>query len=92
MSAAFSNGSAGADRASRFQIYTGQAQLRFAVSRCCAVSANYNYYYYTSAAVDLPTGFPDSYDRNAIRVGMTVLLPLFGSYTDPPQRRGGGGR
>ena len=93
MSAAFSNGSAGgADADSRFQIYTGMAQVRYAVARCCALSGNYNYYYYKSAALTLPTGFPASYDRNAIRVGLTLLLPFFGTYTNGPDRPAAGGR
>jgi hypothetical protein len=93
MAAAFSNGSAGgADAASRFQIYTGMAQLRYALARCCALSGNYNYYFYKSSAVVLPTGFPPTSDRNAVRVGLTLLLPLVGSSTAGPGRPVAGGR
>ena len=68
-----------------YQAYSGAAQLRYALARCCAVTADYDYYYYKLHDVVRPAGLPEEYDRNAIRVGLSLWLPLYGAVN-------GGGR
>jgi opacity protein-like surface antigen len=82
LSGAFSNGRAGyGEQPSRYESYSGTAQLHFAVSRCCATTVNYDYYYYKLHAVtNVPTGIPNEYDRNTLRVGLSVWVPLFGTF------------
>jgi hypothetical protein len=81
-SGAFSNGeSGGGQDSSSYSAYSGSAQMRYALSRCCAATVQYDYYHYRlSQFTILPLGFPPEYDRNAIRVGFTLWLPLYGSY------------
>ncbi len=90
ISATYSNGHAGGSNTQgRFEHYTGSLQFRYAISRCCAAAINYDYYVYTFADVpDLSPAFLSNFDRQAIRVGFTVWLPLYGRYTDggPPAR------
>jgi hypothetical protein len=90
LSTTYSNGrSGGADTSGRFENYSGSLQLRYAISRCCATAVNYDYYVYRFENVaDLPSGFPADFDRQAIRVGITVWLPLYGTYQDGGSSRG----
>ncbi len=81
-SGAFSNGeSGGGQGGGSYSAYSGSAQMRYAFSRCCAATLQYDYYHYRlTDFTTLPLGFPPEYDRNAIRVGFTLWLPLYGSY------------
>jgi hypothetical protein len=90
ISANYSNGrSGGADTTGRFETYRGSLQLLYALSRCCATTVNYDYYVYGFQNVaDLPSSFPSDFDRQAIRVGFTVWLPLYGMYQDGDRSRG----
>jgi hypothetical protein len=82
ISTAFSLGTAAAaEQLGRFEAYSGTAQLRYALARCCAISADYDYYYYNLRDVSQPTGLPTQYDRNAVRIGVSVWLPLFGGFS-----------
>jgi hypothetical protein len=65
----------------RYEAYSGSAQLRYALARNIAVSTVYDYYYYRLRDVARPLGLPPEYDRNAVRVGVTVWLPLLGSFS-----------
>jgi hypothetical protein len=89
LSVAYSTGrSGGVEQGGNFGAYGGTAQLRYALARCCAMSVNYDYYLYRLRNFSsLPVGLPAEYDRNAIRVGFTLWLPLYGSYG---QAEGGG--
>ena len=84
LSASYSNGqSGGAGTTGRFENYSGSLRALFAISRCCATTVTYDYYVYRfENVVDLPTGFPPTFDRHAIRVGFTIRLPLYGTYVD----------
>ena len=84
LSATYENGrSGGADTTGRYENYSGSLQLRYAISRCCATAVNYDYYFYNfQNVVDLPSGFVPRYDRQAVRVGFTIWLPVFGTYAD----------
>jgi hypothetical protein len=88
MSATYSNGQAGGSNTQgRFENYTGSLQFRYAISRCCATAINYDYYVYNFENVpDLSSAFLSNFDRQAIRVGFTLWLPLYGRYTDGPSR------
>jgi len=78
---------------SRFASYSGLARLRYALARCCAASVDYDYYYYRLQDVaNVPLGVPNQFDRNSVRVGFVVWLPLYGSYVDAPERGGVRGR
>ena len=92
LSTAFSNGTAGAaGQTGSFQSFGGIAQIRYAVTRWCAVSVNYDYYRYKLRdIVAPPTGLPPEYDRNAIRVGLAFWLPLYGSYRGGERSSRGG--
>jgi hypothetical protein len=91
-SASYSNGTSGSgEEPGRYETYNGNAQLNYALSRCCAVSLVYDYYYYNLTDVaDLSPGLPPRYDRNAVRVGFSLWLPLVGTYATPGERRQGG--
>jgi hypothetical protein len=57
------------------------AQLQYAVARCCSVFGSYSYYNHRLRDLStIPAGFPSTFDRNAMNVGVTVWLPLFGSF------------
>jgi hypothetical protein len=88
ISTAYSNGqSGGLGTSGRFENYSGSLQMLYAFSRCCATTVNYDYYVYQFEDVaDLPTLFPPDFDRQAIRVGFTIWLPLHGTYIDGGSR------
>ena len=57
------------------------AQAEYTVSRCCALFANYSYYGHRLLDVAaVPVGFPTVYERNTARMGVTVWLPLYGTF------------
>jgi hypothetical protein len=82
ISANYSTGrSGGAGTQGRYENYSGALQALYAISRWCAVSVNYDYFVYRFRnIVDLPTSVPPYYDRQAIRGGITISLPLYGTY------------
>ena len=58
-------------------------QLLYGISRCCAMALNYDYFVYRFQNVpDLPSQFPPSFDRQAVWVGFSIWLPLYGTYAD----------
>ena len=84
ISANYSNGrSGGVDTQGSFENYSGSLQALYAISRCCAAAVNYDYFVYRLRdIVDLPAGVPPAYDRQAIRVGIAISLPLYGTHVD----------
>jgi hypothetical protein len=73
-----------------YQATTGTAQVQYAFSSCCSLIGNYTYY--SHLLLDLasvPLGFPRRYERNALRVGMTLGLPLYGRSTGTRQPQTG---
>ncbi|MGH9330885.1 MAG: hypothetical protein ACRD09_10610 [Vicinamibacterales bacterium] len=88
LSSGYADGRTGLSGAGRYESHTAGAQLRYAVARCCAALASYNYYHHRlHGIVTVPEGFPRRFDRNAVRVGLTLWLPLYGTYTDGAERR-----
>lgn len=75
------------DELSNYRSFTGTAQLRWALARCCAVLGNYNYYRYELEGVPTVQGFPMSMNRNAARLGFSIWLPLYGAYHGAPETR-----
>jgi opacity protein-like surface antigen len=64
----------------KLDVYGASLQLRVMVTRTLAATAGYYYYRQRFSNPDaLPAGFPAKYDRNAVRVGLTVWVPLAGT-------------
>jgi hypothetical protein len=67
----------------KMDVYGASLQLRFKLSEAVAATAAYYYYHHQySNPGNLPAGFPAQYDRNAVRVGISVWVPLAGT---PPR-------
>jgi hypothetical protein len=69
-------------------VYGASLQVHVAVTTKVAATADYYYYHHVySNAGDLPAGFPADYNRQAVRVGVTVWLPLAGDPRSPLAQR-----
>jgi hypothetical protein len=64
--------------ASAFDTYTASARVRHAVTRTLAAYVEYLYYYYDFGRTQLPLGVPSTMERNGIRIGITVWVPVIG--------------
>ena len=85
VSGGYANGASGVatESDSTFESYTATAQLRFLLTRWWSAVISHNFYSYRLHGFDkLPAGLQDRLDRNAVRVGMTFVLPLYGSYVE----------
>lgn len=74
-----------------YSTYAAATQFRYALARCCAASVNYDYNFFrVENLATVPTGFPTRYDTNGLRMGVTIWMPLYGSYDrrDEPRRAG----
>jgi hypothetical protein len=59
---------------------TGTVQFRYAISALAATFVNYSYYSYDLTRLDdLVPALPAAFDRNAVRVGFSLRLPLYGT-------------
>ena len=78
-SGSFATGDVGVE-ASRSEYVTSGAAAQFRVSivRNLAAVLGYSYYRYRFTDTVLPVGLPSEFDRNAIRVGLTYTLPIYG--------------
>ncbi len=75
--------------ASTFKVYGFTLQVRHALTRTVGMIASYSYYHHRFAdGGELPEGFPTQYDRNALRMGVSVRFPLAGR-SAAPQPLGG---
>lgn len=93
--AGYSNGRTG-DVLTRgdYATYIGTAQARVGIARWAAFIANYNYFSYQLGAFTLPVGvtlttLPSSFDRHAVRFGLSLWLPLYGGFVERPGDRTG---
>jgi hypothetical protein len=91
----YSNGRTG-DALTRgdYATYIGTAQVRVGIARWAAFIANYNYFNYQLAPLTLPLGvtlttIPSSFDRHAVRFGLSLWLPLYGGFVQRPGDRTG---
>ena len=67
----------------KMNVYGASLQVRVNLTETVAATAAYYYYQHRySNPGDLPAGFPPQYDRNAVRIGLSVWVPLAGT----PQR------
>ena len=68
-------------------VYGASVGFRFLLTKALAATAGYYYYYHQySNPAALPEGFPAEYDRQAVRVGLTMFFPLAGSSSSPLNR------
>lgn len=68
-------------------IYGASLGFRFLLTKSLAATAGYYYYFHRySNPAALPEGFPAEYDRQAVRVGLTMFFPLAGSSSSPLNR------
>jgi len=65
---------------SRYLTGTGSAQVRIALTRMLATVVSYHYYRYKfEDTVLLDPTLPPLFERNAVRVGLSLFLPLYGN-------------
>jgi hypothetical protein len=63
---------------SRLLTYTGDAQLRYALTRVWAAYVEYLYYFYDfDRSLQLPGGVTPRMQRNMVRVGLTTWVPIW---------------
>ena len=76
-SAGYSNGESALSRDSlRFDTYTGNLRVRYALSRTFAMYGEYLYYYYDfRGSAQLLAGIPPGLERNGVRAGLTLWVP-----------------
>lgn len=76
--AAYTTGEAAlAGTAPQFSTYTGTARLRYALTRTWAAYAEYVYYFYEfNPELRVLPGVPRGLERNGVRVGLTLWVPL----------------
>jgi hypothetical protein len=88
-SGGFSIGSVGegVESQSDYTTASGSVQVRVAVTRMLALVTSYHHYRYRFDDTLLPPGLPSNYQRNALRVGLSLWLPLYGAYADAPGGR-----
>ena len=61
-------------------VYGATLGLRFLLTDSLAATASYHYYLHRySNPASLPAGFPAEYDRQAVRVGLSMFFPLAGT-------------
>jgi opacity protein-like surface antigen len=61
-------------------VYGATLGFRFLLTDSLAATAGYYYYFHRySNPGALPEGFPAEYDRQAVRVGLTMFFPLAGT-------------
>jgi hypothetical protein len=80
-SAGYSNGRVGFSDDEDYTSTAGAVQARFALSRNSALFASYVYYRYDfQNPASLPTGTPQLFNRQVVRVGVSLWLPLVGVF------------
>ncbi|MPZ19855.1 MAG: hypothetical protein GEV06_18365 [Luteitalea sp.] len=63
----------------QLRTYSASAQVRVALTRHAAIFSQYSYYRYQFTDPSSPApGFPPTFDRNAVRVGVSLWVPLAG--------------
>ena len=61
----------------RFDSYSASARVRRALTRTLAGYVEYLFYHYNfDEAADRPVGLPRTFNRNGVRVGLSLWLPL----------------
>jgi hypothetical protein len=77
-SARYSSGASAFNRSAlTFDTYGADLRIRYGLTRSLAVYGQYLYYYYDfQRNTQLPTGIPLGLERNGIRVGLTLWVPV----------------
>jgi hypothetical protein len=77
-SGSFRHGTVGVSRtAGNYDVYGARTRIRFALSRISAVYAEYLFFHYRFAdSVRLGASLPSLFDRQTVRVGVTVMTQL----------------
>jgi hypothetical protein len=69
-----------------YEMLRATLQVQHFVARCCAVVGSYSYGRYTLQDVSaVPDGLPHQFERNALRGGVNVWLPVFGVRQTAPR-------
>ncbi len=79
--AAYSSGASALNfgSSSAYTTYTGNVRLSHALTRTLSLYGEYLYYYYDfRGTLQLQPGFPRTLERNAVRVGLTLWVPMTG--------------
>jgi hypothetical protein len=64
-------------RASTFNTYATSLQVRYALARMWAANVQYVYYYYEFLGkAQLPPGVSPNLERNGLRAGLTLWMPV----------------
>jgi hypothetical protein len=81
LSGSYGRGAGVVDDTSSFEVLSGSAHVQYGLARCCALFSSYSYYEHQLTDVTgLPEGFLGRFERHAVRVGITVWLPLYGTF------------
>ncbi len=76
--AGYSSGESAVYRsAAAFDTYTANARVRRAVTRTLAIYLEYVYYYYDFDRAQVQPGVPPQMERNGVRAGLTLWVPVF---------------
>jgi hypothetical protein len=71
--------------ADRLEVYGASLRVQVALTSMVAATADYSYYHqFYSNPGDLPAGFPATYNRQAVHVGLTLRAPLAGTPAPTP--------
>lgn len=82
VNAAYSHGRATLNNQGAFETSVATVNLRRAIAMCCAVTTTYAYYrHQLFDLTTVLTGFPSRHERGSVLVGLSVWVPLFGSFT-----------
>lgn len=83
LTAAYSHGHSSVSANSEFETVAAILELRLRASRYVTVYARGNYYRHQLFDVAvLQPGFPSRYELNAVRVGLSFWLPLYGTFRE----------
>ncbi len=63
-------------RAAQFSTYTVSTRVSRVIGKAWALYGEYLYYFYDFGAAQVRAGLPSSVERNGVRAGLTVWLPL----------------
>jgi hypothetical protein len=65
-----------------FEAGNGSAQVQYNVTSCCSVLVGYEFYTHRLRDINaVPAGFPSRFERNALVVGVSIFVPLYGQFS-----------
>lgn len=91
ISAGLSKAEAPEGQSGSFENLNGMLQFDYTMTRWISLVASYAYYDHLLRGITgIPEGFPRRFERNSVRLGVSIGLPLFGSFAPPEEGRGQG--